>query len=122
MLVFGYKIHLIMQYSAMRKDFVLLLTVSFLSYALEIALIFIGWSFPSQTSIHFHPRSTLGYSTVMLIRFLFKKHVGDSWEYFCYHIAQFICVTKTCDSSPLGIIYKDLHRFSPITARSFRSS
>ena len=39
----------------------MLLTISFLSYPLEVTLIFISWSFPTQVSIYFHPRLTLGF-------------------------------------------------------------
>nr|DAF74295.1 MAG TPA: hypothetical protein [Bacteriophage sp.]DAQ90471.1 MAG TPA: hypothetical protein [Caudoviricetes sp.]DAV67096.1 MAG TPA: hypothetical protein [Caudoviricetes sp.] len=31
----------------------MLLTIGFLSYALEVSFIFISWSFPTQLGVHF---------------------------------------------------------------------
>lgn len=52
----GYKIALTQQKIAVRKVLPsnLLLTVSCLSYTLEVSFIFINWSIPIQFRVHFH--------------------------------------------------------------------
>lgn len=48
-----------------------LLTIGFLSYALEISFIFISWSFPTQCSVHLLPQ-----------HYLFGS--GHSWADYIY--------------------------------------
>lgn len=45
--------HLMTQNRAVSQVFFLLLSVSFLSYTLEVSFIFISWSFPTQFGVHF---------------------------------------------------------------------
>jgi len=57
----------------------LLLTRGFLSTALEVSLIFIGWSFPTQTGVRFQPKEKDRISTILLV----AEH---SWGYYIYSI------------------------------------
>ena len=56
--------------------FRLLLTMSFLSHALRVSPIFIGMSIHTQSSIHFHPRLTLG---LIVVSYL-KQHCMLLWR------------------------------------------